>query len=44
MKTEKQIKYLQILNSQRNSGKISEKKFKKEIKWFRKNITIPDFI
>lgn len=36
--TEKQLKYLRILNQQRKSGFISEKKFKKELKFTKKLI------
>lgn len=46
MKTEKQIKYLRILNQQRKAGNLSKKEFKKELKWFRKNFNqnIPNFM
>jgi hypothetical protein len=34
--TNKQLNYLRIINKQLKSGKITNKEFKKELKWFRK--------
>lgn len=36
---ENKIKYLKILQQQVKSGKITKKRYKKEIKWIRKLLT-----
>jgi hypothetical protein len=36
--TEKQLNYLRIINKQFKSGNITNKEFKKELKWFRKTV------
>lgn len=36
---DKVIKYRKVLQEQLNKGLISEKKYKKELKWIRRNIT-----
>jgi hypothetical protein len=37
---DKVLQYKKVLQSQLNKGIISNKKYKKELKWIRKNITI----
>jgi hypothetical protein len=37
---DKVLKYRKILQDQYKSGRISKKKYEKELKWIRKNITM----
>lgn len=37
--TDKQFKYLKIINQQLNSGKITKKEFKQELKFIKKLAT-----
>lgn len=39
MINENKLNYLRILNKQFREGKIKKKRYKKEIKWIRKNIS-----
>lgn len=40
MKNENRLRYLKILNEKLERKEIKKKKYKKEIKWIRKNIRI----